>query len=106
MIDISNKNDVKFLGLYLAKKLNFSTHIQHITKKVSKTVGTLSKIRYYVPNSALLSLYYALIYPYLTYGICAWDSTTANCLKPIITQQKWATRTITNYFQTTLSPLV
>jgi hypothetical protein len=95
-INISNKDDGKFLGLFLDKRLNFSTHIQHITKKVSKTVGILSKIRYYVPNSALLSLYYALIYPYLNYGICAWGSTTANHLKPIITQQKSAIRIITN----------
>lgn len=79
---------IKFLDLYIVNRLNFNIH--NIFTKISKIVSILSKSIYYVPYSALLTLYFSLIYPYLTYGIYAWGSSTANYLNPIITQQKFA----------------
>ena len=60
----------------------------------SKSVGLLYKAKYYLPSNSLLTLYYALIYPYLTYCnlICA--STYVTNLQRIYLQQKRAVQAI------------
>ena len=45
------------------------------TLKLSKTVDTFSKLRYYVDVDILIMLYYSLIYPFRTYGIQVWGLT-------------------------------
>ena len=55
----------------------------------------LSKIRYYVNRKILHQLYYSIIYPFLTYGLSIWGNTYSSTLKPLITLQKRAIRTIT-----------
>ena len=55
---------------------------------LKRSVGLLSKIRHYVNGKLLVSLYYSLIYPYLTYGIVAWGHTYASTLNPIFLLQK------------------
>ena len=55
----------------------------------------LSKLRYYVPLKILVNLYYALIYPFLTYGIIGWGNTFATSLQPLFIFQKKAMRIMT-----------
>ena len=74
--------------------LTWKYHLQHITKKIKRSVGILAKIRHYVPILILLQLYYTLIYPYLTYAVTTWGNTYATTLKPLITLQKKAIRLI------------
>ena len=52
--------------------LNWKSHISYVSKKIRRSVGILSKLRYYVNSNILINLYYALIYPFLIYGILAW----------------------------------
>ena len=42
-----------------------------------------------------MKLYYALIYPFLTYGILIWGNTYETTLKPLFVLQKKAVRIIT-----------
>ena len=51
--------------------------------KSSERDGMLSKLRHFVTRSILVSLYYSLIYPYLTYGIVVWDNTYHNTTNPL-----------------------
>ena len=54
----------------------------------------------------LLSLYYALIYPFLTYGIILWGNTYKTTHQPIFILQKRAMRLITFFrFDEHSSPL-
>ena len=62
---------------------------------MKRSIGILSKIRYYVNINILVKLYYALIYPFLTYGILAWGNTYPTTLQPICTIQKKALRIMT-----------
>ena len=55
----------------------------------------LCKLRYYVPLKILVNLYYALIHPFLTYGIIAWGNTYATTLQPLFILQKKAMRIMT-----------
>ena len=61
--------------------LNFDSHISNIAHKISRTVGIISKIRYYLLKKALLKIYYAHIHSYLFYGLIIWVSTFPMYLK-------------------------
>ena len=70
----------KFLGVYIDQHLEWKTHVNFIVAKISKSVGLLYKAKYYLPSNSLLTLYYALIYPYLTYCNLIWAPTY--CMSP------------------------
>ena len=46
--------------------LTWHDHIKAISNKVSKSIGLLLKIRKYVQNDVLLTLYHTLIEPYFS----------------------------------------
>ena len=80
--------------------------MEFITKKVRRGIGILSRLRHFVDQSVLLKLYYALIYPFLIYGITVWGSTYKSTLKPVFILQKKAMRIITfSKFDCHSSPL-
>ena len=72
---ISVVESVKYLGIYLDNKLTFGPHISHLEPKLSRSIGTISKIKYHVPDSVLFLLYFALFHSYITYGLIIWYST-------------------------------
>ena len=60
---------VKYLGILIDSNLSWKSHIDSICKKIKRSIGMLSKLRYYVPLKILVNLYYTLIYPFLTYDL-------------------------------------
>ena len=72
--------------------LNWKNHVHQISAKVSKCIGILSKVRYYLNRTILKQLYYAFLYPYLTYGLVVWGNTCHTNIYPIIILQKRAIR--------------
>ena len=65
----------KYLGLIFDNSLSFEPHINNLTRKLSKAVGILSKVKVYLNTSALCSLHYAVFYCHIQYGIITWNST-------------------------------
>ena len=55
--------------------LSWKSQVSYIAKKIKRNIGILSKLRYYVNSDILVELYYALIYPFLTYGLISWINT-------------------------------
>ena len=79
----------KFLGIVIDNNLTFSQHYNYICNKISKNTGILNRIHHYLPKSALLSLYYSLIYPYLMYGVeIYYGNNKSNHVKLAICQKK------------------
>ena len=70
---LTEENSIRYLGIYIDSNLNWKSHISYIAKKVKRSIGTLSKLRYYLNSKTLLDLYYALVYPFLTYFIYFFD---------------------------------
>lgn len=85
---------IKFLGLQLDNKLNMNEHISYIAGKLSKTIGILYKLHNIIPTQSMISLYYALFYPYFTYCISIWGGTADTHLNCLIVIQKRAVRLI------------
>ena len=69
----------------------------YILKKIKRSAGILSKVRYYFDITILLNLYYALIYPFLIYGVIVWDNTHPSTIEPLYILQIKAVRIITNF---------
>ena len=79
-----------FLGITINNKLNWNSHINKVTNKISKTVGILNKLRSFLPSGVLQTIYNTLILPHMTYRILAWGRHT----NTIHTIQKRAIRII------------
>ena len=82
----------KFPGVYFDNGLNFSSHINILSKKISKTIGLLFKLNKFLPSHILQILYTSLVQPYLIYGLEAWYSTYKNHTNKIFILQKKAIR--------------
>ena len=91
---ISREKTVKFLGVFIDDKLKFADHIIYISGKVSKSVGILNSIKYFVPENVLKNLYYSFIYTYIQYCIVCWGGTYTTHLNPLRVAQKRAVRTV------------
>ena len=96
-IQISNieyKSYIKYLGVYIDDKLNWSYQISHVNNKMAKNIGIIKKLRYYINLKMLKQLYYNLIYPFLTYAILSWGNTYKTRLTKIVTKQNKVVRQI------------
>ncbi len=85
----------KYLGVHIDKDLNWKSHIEYISKKVSKSCGALAKIRHCIDTKTLVNVYHALVNSYVRYGIVAWGGASQSALKPLQTALNKAVRIIT-----------
>ena len=92
---IERKSSIKFLGVIMDEHLSWKEHISTVTAKISKSIGIISKSRFYISNKSLFMLYYALVYPYLYYGNIIWGSTYRTNLYRLKILQKRIVRIIT-----------
>ena len=93
---LTQTNATKFLGVYIDEHLTWKYHISYLCKQISKSIGMLFRSRFYLSSKTKLTLYYSLIYPYITYCNSTWSSTYVTNLNRIYCLQKRAVRAITN----------
>jgi hypothetical protein len=111
---ISSSNELKVnqdikIGDISLKQSEFvilKSHINYISKKISKSVGIISKLRHYVDLLTLKHVYYSLVYPYLQYGISVWGNTYKTRLSRLNKLNSKAIRIMTfSHFQAHAPPL-
>ena len=56
---------VKYLGLIVDCHLNWKKHVHDVSKKISRGIGILSKLRHFVTDDILTQPYHSLVYPSL-----------------------------------------
>ena len=61
------------LGIYLDSELNWHAQINHLTKRLSKNVYLLSKLRKFVDTKHLKLFFDAHIISHLNYSSTVWD---------------------------------
>ena len=98
---IEQKDHVKYLGVLMDEHLNWKKQINNVTKKISRGVGILAKLRSYLDPKLLRNIYYCIVYSHLSYGVEAWGSACATDLEKLLILQKKAVRILTGnkYFQ-------
>ena len=60
---------IKHLGVLLDDKLKWHEHIDYVASKLLAANVILCKLQRYVPQNALISVYYSLAYSYLQNAI-------------------------------------
>ena len=96
----------KFLGVYIDEDLNFKHHTAQISKKISKSLGILNRVKYILPRKILVTLYRTMIHPYLSYCNIIWGGASLLALNRLICLQKRAVRLITcSYFRAPSNPI-
>ena len=90
--EIEFVQNFNFLGIHLDTGLTWKHHIAIVSKKISKVVGILQRLKNILPVHVLLTIYNSLLLPHLNYGALLWEK-YAN--KLFILQKK-AVRAIMN----------
>ena len=85
-------HNFNLLGVTFNHNMDWNSHIDTVSTKISRSVGILSKLKHYLPLEILKTLYNSLIKPHFTYGILAWGSNTSRMFQ----MQKKCVRLISN----------
>ena len=93
---VDHTTSSKFLGVILDENITWAQHIAYISLKISKNIGIINKVKSIFPTKLLLSLYYTMVYPYLSYCNIVWASTYPTRLNKLCTLQKRIIRIISH----------
>ena len=85
-------SQVKFLGTIIDDELTWKPQIDYISKKLSKAISIMYRLKAYEPQKTLCQLYYSLVYPYSTYCNVVWGNNSNAHLKHLISLQRKAVR--------------
>ena len=73
----------KYLGVTLDPKLSFGLHIKQVKNTVTHKMFMLSKVRCYLNNEALLTVYKSMVLPYFDYVDVVIAGTSLNLLSKL-----------------------
>jgi len=69
---LSRVDQTKFLGIIIDERLSFNAHANMVCRSISRSIGILRRVETLIPFTSKRSLYYALIYSRVSYGVIAW----------------------------------
>ena len=72
---------VKYLGILIDSQLNWNFHVDNLSTKLSRASGMLSKVRYYVNQKVLISIYNGIFSSLISYGSQIWGQNSNIQLK-------------------------
>lgn len=84
----------KILGVIFDNNLSWKTHIHFISKTISRKTFQLSRIKHFLNLESRKIFYSAHIQSIIDYSSTLWDSASGNAMKPLISVQKRAIKTI------------
>ena len=90
---VKQVSSLKFLGVTIDNKLDWSDHINVVCNTLSKNIGILYKLKHF-PKSILKMLYNSFILPYLYNNNIVWGNASATSLDRIVKLQKRVVRII------------
>ena len=67
--DIAFVDNFNFLGIIINKHLNWTSHVDMLTAKLSKIIGILNTLKHILPINIMRTIYNSLILCHLNYGI-------------------------------------
>ena len=71
-IKIEQVTTMKFLGVHIDEHLTWTGHIRHLQNKLRSTLGVVSRIKPFLRQGSMLTLYHSLINSHLQYCITNW----------------------------------
>ena len=64
--------DFNFLGLTIDQHMTWNAHIQKISNRISRSLGVMNRLKRYLPQNILRTIYNRLILPHINYSILVW----------------------------------
>ena len=58
--NITEVDSIKFLGMHLDRHLTFKHHVDYISTKISKSIGILYKLKYFLPPEVRKIIHYGI----------------------------------------------
>ena len=86
----------KVLGLEIDHKLQWTKHVEELSKKISCAIAILRKIRPYVPQETLQTMYKSFVLPYFIYCSTIWYDGNKMHAEKMFKLQKRAGRVMTS----------
>ena len=74
------------------EKFRWHEHVTYLSKKLARSTGVLSKMRYYTNMKTLIKVYDSLIASRLNYGLIVWGAACKTVLQPLRVLQNRAIR--------------
>ena len=69
---VKQVDSAKYLGIIIDRELTFRAHFNYVMQKMSACFGVLHRLSQYTPSYVLKTVYLAIKYPYLVYGVEVW----------------------------------
>ena len=100
-LDICNEpvvaaENIKYLGVYIDKSLDWEKHIQEVSKKVSRSLGVIKYCKRFLPFDTLKCLYKSILDPHFRYCCPVWGVAGASEINHLQKLQNRAARIITS----------
>lgn len=89
---VEEVTSASFLGVRIDTHLNWKSHIDQISKKISSNCYALSILSGSCSETVVVSAYYGNVYPLLTYGVIYWGNSVD--VQKVFTLQKRCLRTV------------
>ena len=77
---IEQVKSIEYLVVRIDEKLNWSEQIKNVETKLSQACGAIARLRHFVDQKTLRTLYYAHAYSHLQYSVLAWGANTKRIL--------------------------
>ena len=84
----------KYLGVTINANLKWNDHISNVCRKMCNSLGILRRIKHFVPQSSLVTIYNTMFLPHLDYGIIVWSNCGDSNLSKLQKLQNTAMRII------------
>ena len=98
---LQQKDHVKYLGVLLDQHLSWNYQIKSVALKVSRGLGIIAKLKPFLKDNLIRTIYFSVVYSHLYYGIEAWGSADPTTLNKLVILQNKAVRILSGkqYFQ-------
>lgn len=88
--------DIDILGVYFDENVTFKQHIKNLCGKLCSVVGMLSYVKFMLPTSALLQIYFAHFHSHLYYATQLWGLLSNTEIDKLQTLQNRALKQVFN----------
>ena len=80
---VKPSDHIKYLGIHLDSTLSGNYHCEILATRLKRANGMLSKIRHYVPQEELRSIYFSIFSSHMTYGCQIWGKSRSTYVNKI-----------------------
>ena len=87
--------ETKTLEVIVDDQLKWNSHLNNIVSKASKGIGMIRRMKAFVLQATLISIYNAIVLPYFHYCSLVWDACNNYLLEKLQKMQNRAERVIT-----------